>query len=78
MFGVYCLKLGKQNRDLMARSSQNGTRVLVIPRCIIDILCKEKDISAEKLLESVNSELKSLVKVRGRKRCRADIENELN
>lgn len=50
MFGVYCLKRAKQNRDLMARSFQNGTRILIIYRQILDSLCKEKDISIEKLI----------------------------
>jgi hypothetical protein len=50
MFGLYCLKHGKQTRELIARSAQNGTKVLVIFKDILDHLCKENDVSMEKLL----------------------------
>lgn len=55
MFGVYCLKRTKQIRDLLARSCQNDTRVLVIYRHVLDSLCKEKDTTIERLMEGVKS-----------------------
>lgn len=68
MFGQYCFKHSKQVRELSARSSQNGTKILIIHRQTLDQLCKEKETSIEKLFENVKSELFSFV--RGRKLIR--------
>lgn len=60
----------------MARSIQNGTKVLVIFKSILDSICKSKDVTIEQLLENVRSQFYSMLKRKTIKRRQEDIENE--